>query len=263
MLYYPQLTSGAVAQLPVTQRTSIRTVSNELPSGDTIRMADPSDGMVRWQLQYSNLTDAEWSAIEQIFEAAEGRLTTFTFLDPTNNLLMWSEDWARPLWTADPLLQIVTGIADPLGGNNAVQLTNTAQTTQRVMQSIAGASSFRYCFSVYLRSDVATVAQLIASATGQDSTIQVSTGPAWIRAMRSGSLSVNQASIAFGVQLPAGARIDAFGAQVEAQPAPGLYKKTTDRGGVYPKTRFDSDSLACSRDAANQNSAAFTLCSNF
>lgn len=263
MLYFPQLTSGAVSQLPVTQRTIIRTVSNELAGGDTIRMADPNDGIMRWQLQYSNLTDTEWLAIEQLFEAAEGRLTTFTFLDPTNNLLSWSEDWTKAVWTADPLLQIVTGIGDPLGGNNAVQLTNSAQTTERVLQSIAGASSFQYCFSVYLRSDVAAVIQLVASATGQDSLVSVSIGPTWVRAVRSGSLSVNQGSIAFGVQLPAGARIDAFGAQVEAQPAPGQYKKTTDRGGVYVNARFDSDALVCSKDAANQNSAVFTLYSNF
>ena len=46
-------------------------------------MGEPSAGIVRWQLQYSSVTDAEWATIEQLFEAAEGRLTTFTFLDPT------------------------------------------------------------------------------------------------------------------------------------------------------------------------------------
>ena len=126
MLYYPQLTTGAVCQLPVTQRTSIRTVSNELAGGDTIRMADPNYEIKRWQLQYSGLTDGEWASIEQLFEATEGRLATFTFLDPTDNLLMWSEDWTKTVWTADPLLQLVNGIPDPVGASNAMQLTNTA-----------------------------------------------------------------------------------------------------------------------------------------
>jgi hypothetical protein len=224
-------------------------------------MSDQNDAMIRWQLQYSSLTDVEWVSIEQLFEAAEGRLTTFTFLDPTDNLLMWSEDWTKPVWTADPMLQVVSGIADPLGANNAVQLTNTSQTTQRIVQRIAGASWFQYCFSVYLRSVVPSVVQIVASASGQDSLTAVSIGSTWMRAARSVSLSVRQDGIGFGIQLPAGASIQAFGAQVEAQAAPGQYKKTIDRGGVYSKTRFDSDSLTLSTNAPNQNSGAVSLSS--
>lgn len=262
MLYYPQLTSGAVSQLPVTHRTSIRTVSNEVESGNTIRMGDPSAGSIRWQLQYSNVTDAEWASIEQLFEAAEGRLTTFTFLDPTANLFMWSEDWTKPVWTADPLLQVVAGMQDPLSGNNAVQLTNTSQSTQRIVQSIAAASWFQYCFSVYLRSDAPSVVQMVMSASDQDSLTSISIGPTWARAVKSGSLSVSQNGIGFGVQLPAGARIQAFGAQVEAQWGAGQYKKTIDRGGVYAKTRFDSDALILSTNAPNQNAGSVSLYSN-
>jgi len=262
VLYYPQLTSGAVSQLPITQRLSIRTVSNELSGGDTIRMVDSNDGIVRWQLQYSNLIDAEWSSIEQLFEAAEGRLTTFTFLDPTDNLLMWSEDCTKSVWTADPMLEIVTGMPDPFGASNAMQLTNTSQTTLRIIQSIAGASWFQYCFSVYLRSDASSVVQIVASANGHDLLTAVSCGPSWTRAVGSGSLSFRQDGISFGVQVPAGARVHAFGAQVEAQTAPGQYKKTIDRGGVYSKTRFDTDSLTLGTNAPNQNSGTVRLCSN-
>ncbi len=92
-------------------------------------MADPNDGSMRWQLQYSGLTDAEWGSIEELFEAAEGRLTTFTFLDPIDNLFVWSENWTNLVWTADPLLQLVSGVQDPLGTTNAMQVTNTAQTS--------------------------------------------------------------------------------------------------------------------------------------
>jgi hypothetical protein len=259
MLYYPQLSSGAVSQLPVTQRTSIRTVSNEMPGGDTIRMADPNDDIVRWQLQYSGLTDVEWASIEQLFEAVEGRLNTFTFLDPTDNLLVWSEEWTNPVWIADPLLQLVSGVPDPLGSTNATQLANTGQTKQRITQNIAGASWFQYCFSVYLRSSVSSVVQIVASAGGLDLLTAISTGPAWIRAVASSTLAVVQDGLAFGIQLPAGASIQAFGAQVEAQTAAGEYKKTIDLGGVYSNTRFDSDSLTLSTNAPNQNSGTISL----
>jgi hypothetical protein len=262
MLYYPQLTSGSVSQFPVGRHSGTRTVLNELPSGDSIRMADAGAATIRWQLQYAGLTDDEWSATEQLFEASEGRLNTFTFLDPTDNLLLWSEDWTKPAWSADPLMQVVVGITDPVGGTGAVQLTNTAQAAQRMMQTIGGASWFQYCFSLRLRCDAACTVQLVMSAGGQESKSAMVLGPAWTAAVKAGSLSSRQDGISFGLELPAGARIEAFGAQVEAQPAAGQYKKTTDRAGVYARTRFDADSLAVTTEAANQNSGLVSLVSN-
>src|ERR1700737_3274770 len=152
MLYYPQLMTGAISQFPVTRSTNMRTVANQLASGFTIRMADTGAQKVRWQLRYSSLTDGERSSIEGLFEAAEGELNTFTFLDPTDNLLMWSENWTQAVWTADPLLKVTGGMQDPLGTGNAIRLTNTAQTTQRIVQKTSGPSSFLYCYSVYVRS---------------------------------------------------------------------------------------------------------------
>ncbi len=262
MLYYPQLSTGVVSQFPVNRRTTLRTITNTLLSGDSIRMSDPGSAVVSWQLQYSNLTDDEWSSLEQLFAATEGKLTTFTFLDPMDNLLMWSEDWTNAVWTADPLLNVSTGIADPLGGTGGVQLTNTAQTTQRIVQSIAGASWFQYCCSIYLRSAAPSTVQMVLSATGQESLTQVSVTSSWTRAIKADSLSLQEDGISFGLQLPAGTSIVAFGAQAEPQPAAGYYKKTTDLAGVYPNTRFDSDSLTQTTDAPNQNSCGVSLVSN-
>jgi hypothetical protein len=261
MLYYPQLSTGAVSQFPIARQTALRTVSNMLPSGHTIRMSDPGANAVSWRLQYSNLSDAEWTSMETLFEGVEGKLTTFTFLDPMDNLLLWSEDWTKPVWSADPLIHITGGVGDPHGGNGAVQITNTAQTTQRIVQNIAGPSWFRYCFSVYLRAAAATTVQILLSATGQESLTQVQVTSSWTRAIKADSLSLQEDGISFGLQLPAGASIVAFGAQAEPQPAPGYYKKTTDLAGVYPNTRFDSDSLTQTTNAPNQNSCSVSLAS--
>lgn len=262
MLYYPQLTTGAISQFPVRRSAAMRSVTNELTSGFTIRMADTGAQKVQWKLQYSSLTDAERSSIESLFEDSEGQLNTFTFLDPTANLLMWSEDWTQSVWAADPLLQVAGGAQDPLGGTDAMQLTNTAQTAQQIVQSTSGSSSFLYCFSVYVRSAVPATIQLVAATTGQTSLTAITTSSAWLRVSKSGSLSVQQDGISFGVQLPAGAQVDAFGAQVEAQPAAGLYKKTIDLGGVYSSARFSSDLLSFSATAPNQNSCQLGLISN-
>jgi hypothetical protein len=262
MLYYPQLTTGSIAQFPVSRTTNMRTVANQLPSGFTIRMADAGAQKVQWRLVYSDLTDGERSALESLFEASEGQLNTFTFLDPTDNLLMWSEDWTQAVWTPGALLQVTGGVADPLGGSAAMQLTNTAQTTQQIVQNISGPSWFMYCYSVYVRSDAPATIQLVVTATGQVSLTAVNTSASWARVTASGSLSVQQDGVGFGVQLPAGVQVDVFGAQVEAQPGAGLYKQTIDLGGVYSSTRFSSDLLSVTATAPNQHSCQIGLISS-
>lgn len=262
MLYYPQLTTGSVAQFPVTRTVNMRTVANQLPSGFTIRMADTGSQKVQWRLVYSDLTDGERSSIESLFEAAQGQLNTFTFLDPTGNLLMWSEDWTQAVWTPDPLLQVTGGVSDPLGGSAAIQLTNTAQTTQQIIQNTSGPSSFRYCYSVYVRSAVPATSQLVVTATGQTALTPVTTGTSWMRVTAVGSFSVQQDGVGFGVQLPSGVQLDVFGAQVEAQPGPGLYKKTIDLGGVYASTRLSSDLLAVTATGPNQHACQIGLISS-
>lgn len=262
MLYYPQLSSGSIGQFPMRRRSQMRTVSNETLSGDTIRTADTGSQTVRWELQYKQLTNEEWSAIEQLFEACEGRLGTFTFLDPTDNLLLWSEDWTKQAWTAGVLMQVTGGMADPLGGTGAMQVGQTGQAAERIVQTIGGASWFQYCFSVYLCADSTVTAQVVVATSGQESKSAVVVGPAWTRVVKTGSLAAKQDGISFGVELPAAATIQVFGAQVEAQPAAGHYKKTTDRGGVYTETRFDSDSLLVTTDGKNSNSGVVRLVSN-
>jgi hypothetical protein len=262
MLYYPQFATGSIAQFPISRGTKMRTVSNQLASGDTIRMADTGAQKAIWQLRYSGLTDDERSSLENLFEAAEGQLTTFVFLDPTGNLLMWSEDWTQPVWAHDPLLEVTGGVQDALGANASMQLTNTAETTQQIVQNTSGPSSYLYCYSVYLRSNVPTTAQLVVTTAGQTSLTAVMTDGSWARVFTSGSLSVQQDGVGFGLQLPAGAQVDAFGAQVEAQAGMGLYKKTIDRGGIYASTRFSSDLLLVTGTAVDQNSCQIDLISN-
>jgi hypothetical protein len=262
MLYYPQLTSGSVSQFPVARHTNMRTFINELPDGSTLRMADTGAQTVQWQLTYASLTDAETASIQAVFDAAVGRLNTFTFLDPTDNLLMWSEDWTQAVWTADPMLRVATGVQDPFGTTSALQLTNTAQANQRIVQVTGGPSWFQYCYSVYLRSDAASSVQLVISANGQDSLTEASVQPTWTRFAASACLAIQADGISFGLQLPPGGSLEAYGAQTEAQPAPGPYKKTIDRGGVYPATRFDTDSLLWTTNAPDQNSCQISLISN-
>jgi hypothetical protein len=56
-------------------------------------------------------------------------------------------------------------------------------------------------------------------------------------------LAESTSSVTFGVQLAAGATVDLFGMQVEAQLGASAYKMTGTNGGVYAEARFASDSL--------------------
>jgi hypothetical protein len=259
MLYYPQLTSGSVCQYPVLRSTTTRTVANQLASGDTVRMSDLAAEMARWQLHYAGLTDAEVSSINELLAATEGRLNTFTFLDPIDNLLAWTEDWTNSVWTADPLLEVSIGTADPYGGTGAIQLTNTAQAAQQVSQSVAGPSWFQYCYSIYLRSDSPCAVQLLLSATSQQSTSALAVPSTWTRTTLAGSLASQDDGLSVGLIIPPGARMFAFGPQLEAQKAPGPYKMNTVQAGVYPATRFDVDSLSITAAAVDQSSCVVNL----
>ena len=59
-----------------------------------------------WRLRYEELTDGEMDTLRSFFEGVEGRLGTFTFLDPAGNLLAWSEQLDAEVWEKDPLVTV-------------------------------------------------------------------------------------------------------------------------------------------------------------
>jgi len=101
MLYFPQLASGAVSQFPCKKVVHQRTVVNQLLDGSEVKLFDPAGCTVEWDLDLESLTSAEWNAMAALFQAAEGQLGTFTFLDPFGNLLSWSEALSASVWAAD------------------------------------------------------------------------------------------------------------------------------------------------------------------
>ena len=110
MLYFPQLSTGAIAQYPIEKRRLSRTVMNEASDGARVKLADPGATAVEWTLTFETLTDAERDALSQLHSAVEGRLGTFTFLDPTDNLLCWSEKLDEAVWERNSLLTVTGGV---------------------------------------------------------------------------------------------------------------------------------------------------------
>ena len=56
-------------------------------------------------------------------------------------------------------------------------------------------------------------------------------------------LGLSTDSVVFGVELAAGASVDLFGMQAEAQRGASDYKMTSGSGGVHAGARFSQDEL--------------------
>jgi len=90
--YFPQLSSGTVAQYPFRNAKIIRTIANSLPGGDLILAPDTHGSRIVWQLGYAALSTQEANALITLFDACKGRLRAFTFIDPAENMLASSSD---------------------------------------------------------------------------------------------------------------------------------------------------------------------------
>jgi hypothetical protein len=254
MPYFPQLESGALGQFPGKKRLVQRTVMNTLADGSTRKLGDAAGSRIEWTLSYEDLTDAEIAAIQTLFQGCQGRLQTFRFPAPTDNLLGWSEDLGADVWRKDPLMERLSGMADSLGTNRATRVTNTGQAAQRIDQTIEAPESLQYCFSVYARSDYTGDLVAYRSVAPGTDRHTYTVGAEWKRIVISSKLSLSNDTATFGLEFPAGRTVDLFGLQVEAQPGASQYKPTTGFGGVYEQARFMDDSLAVTTQGPNRHS---------
>lgn len=254
MLIYPQLTTGALTQYGVVKMRQERTIQNTLADGSVITVADPAGAAVHWGLHYTSLSDTERQTLEQFFSAAEGTLNGFTFLDPSANLLAWSEDLSNAVWSAGPQLALTGGIQAPKGGASAWQLSNTSGGNQGLTQVLNVPAIYTYTFSVYLKATQATSATfLLGSASAA-----VTVASAWKRYQITGSGNATETYVTVGVNLPAGAVVSLFGPQAEAQQTASVYQTSTN-GGVYKNARLESDCLTVTTTGVNRHSATVKI----
>lgn len=254
-LYFPQLTTGASALYPVTKTPVQRTVVNTLPDGSTVVFSDPDAAALEWELDAKGMTLAEWTAIEALFQAVSGQWQTFTFLDPVGNLLAQSENFSASAWTNGALIELTTGIGDPLGTTRATRAVNAGSAPLAIAQMLPVPANFEYCLSVWART-VAGSSVTLTIGTAQQT---FALSGAWSRISFSANPEASGMSVTFAVQLAAGASVDLFGMQVEAQLAPSNYKMTTTQSGVFSNARFASDSIAVTAQGTDEYDAVIRI----
>jgi hypothetical protein len=254
MFYFPQLSTGAIGQYPIQKRRLTRTVVNQAADGARFKLADPGPAAVEWTLDFQTLTDNERDALAALYGNTEGRFGSFTFLDPTDNLLCWSEKLDEAVWERNSLVTITAGVADPNGGTSASRITNTGSAALAIQQVLNAPGWFQYAFSLQARSDQNQQLTLIRSTTSESQSMAYDIRPEWKQIVLSGKFAGLDESLTFGIQTPPGGSVDLFAIQVEAQAGASGYKKTLSSCGVYPQSRFLDDALSVTTDGPGQHS---------
>jgi hypothetical protein len=205
--------------------------------------SDPDAAQTMWEMRAKGLTLEEWNAIDTLFASVSGQRQSFTFLDPAGNLFADSELLSAAAWTNGALIQLTPGIADPLGTNRATRVVNAGSAAEAVAQALGVPGNYRYCLSTWAKTAGGSSVALTASTTGGSAAKTFALTTAWQRISLAVNLEQGTTGVTFGAQLDAGASVDLFGMQAEAQLAASDYKQTGTNGGVYPKARFAADGL--------------------
>ena len=225
MLWFPQL-----SQYPARKRRIARTRWCEAADGRVVKAGDAQGAAVEWTLRFSELSEEERSALEDLFQAAEGRRGSFTFLDPLANLAAWSEQLDQAVWARDPLLS-ATEVEPAIW-----RIANSGQAPQSLLQTLAAPGWYIYCASARARAGSGTLVR-------GELRLPFTAGPEWMRVTLGGQTASSGETAAFGVEVAPGAALDLTAFQVEAQRSVSKYRKTGARSGIYPSARFTEDEL--------------------
>jgi len=257
MRYFPQLETNTAGQYPLRRKCAELVVSVDSLDGRRFSYFDGAASQVEWELHYQGLTENEREAVSALFAACEGRLLPFVLLDPAANLLRWSEDYSNAAWTVGPLLSLSGGVTDPWSTTRASTISNSGAATAAVAQTIGAPGALQYCLSAWVKGS----GSLRIDSGGVVVEKDFATGAAWERVHVSTKPNSAAETVTFSLRVAPAAAASVVGMQAEAQIAPGGYKKTTSRSGVYPNARFARDEMAWTMQGPNNNAAVIRIIS--
>jgi hypothetical protein len=262
VLVFPQLSTGASVQYPVRRRRLERTIVNASMDGRVIALADEYCKQIQWDFRLDGLTDQEAQNYVSFYELCEGCLQSFLFPDPIANLLLYSEDLTQTAWQLSSLLAASAGIDDPYGTARATRLTNSTGAALTVTQTVALPGSVTAAFSVFLRAAQPAGFQVTRTDGSTVSSHSPAVSGSWNRFVVSSLFASSTSSSSdFAVSIPAGASLDVFGFQVDAQPAAATYVISTSESGIYPAARFAMNSLAMTVTGPGESSVQMSILS--
>jgi hypothetical protein len=258
-LFFPQLSTGALVQYPIRKARLARTIKNVLPDGSMILFADPAGARLVWQLVYTELSAFDIEALQAHFSACVGPYYAFTFIDPTDNMLVSSVDLTATAWQTSSLISVSLGQTDPYGGTAAIAAINTGQATQSITQTLNVPANYQYCFSLYAASHEPSELTLIRKGLTDEQNMVAAIGSGWTRIISSGQLNDSGTSLTVAITLAPGQQVNLYGLQLEPQVSPSRYRATAQSGGVYANAHWAVDQLTISADGPNLFSTSFSI----
>jgi hypothetical protein len=258
-LFFPQLTSGALAQYPIRKTRLVRTIKNQLPDGNMLLYADAGGSKLLWQLEYVELSSVDLQSLQSHFFNCIGPFRGFTFIDPTDNMLACSSDLTNPIWIASASLQVNANTSDPVGSTAAFTLVNNSQLPQSLTQTLAVPANYQYCFSVYVRSSQGATITLAVSGASANAAETFAADGNWKRIFLDSQLNDAAATFLATISLGLGQQADVYGPQLEPQLVPSQYRPTLQQGGVYPNAHWGADQLPVIATAPGMFSTSFSI----
>lgn len=237
MLAFPQLSTGAMAQTPASRQTRYRNRRSLQEDGSVVELGDPDFEEREWNLVLRDLTDVELQGLEDLFAASRGKAGTFTFIDPSANMLPWSESLSVAPWAvAGTLLE---NQPDPTGGNAASHILAGGS----VSQTLSAPSSYNYVATAWLRCAAAGASLQLSDGAATQLRVDLTPAAAWRRHALRYEATSSTDQIVFQIVNGSSSPLEVYGPQLEAQTAASAYKKSSGRGGLFPGARFDQDTL--------------------
>jgi hypothetical protein len=207
-----------------------------------------------------DLSFVDVTALQEFFDLCQGPVQPFTFIDPTDNMLVESVDFTRAPWQpAAGLISLQPGVADPFGGLSAFTATNMSPIAQQITQVLTVPANYQYCLSVYARSEALSSVALTRVGTLPGGTITCSIGLGWTRLVSSGHLNDGGTQLTAAIDLLPGQQVSLYGPQLDAQLAPSRYRSTTNIGAVYSNAHWAIEELPIVAEAPNLYSVSFTI----
>ena len=248
MPYFPQLSTGSLAQYPLRILRRKRAAVNEAVGGERFTSYDVFASEIEWDLLYRGLSAEEVANLRNLFEACQGRRGEFSFADPCGNMLARSGQFDQAPWESEAQLLWTGGQEDPQGGQDAMRVQNNSAVAQAFRQSVDWPAIRGTCFSIWVKSLSATEVVVRRTSGPESVTTAVSIYGEWRRIEIAAALAGTTVEVELAVEIPGAATVDLFGAQLEPQPSPSGYKRTLGQSGLYPAARFAQDELAIEGD---------------
>jgi hypothetical protein len=267
MAFYPQINSNLIiTQLPYATSQEwgniVQAVETGIHWSFPLRGAGlsgyPTGPLFRFSINYVNITDAEINTLFSFFQSVRGCWQPFSLLDPSGNLLQFSETFSNAYWVKTSSL--TSNQPDPLGYGQRATLATAGFFKAVVGPSSGGMSGFVMCASVWVKaqSNGTTVTLgFIDNSTSTQYTSSASLNAGnWTRLHFTLVLPTNNQFLFY---LNLGGTCTIFGAQVAPMKGEGGYAATPNNYGYHQYCRFDTDDFIVNSPSPNSNQLALPV----